>query len=217
MNFNFLHLKISAPLASLILKQSDEFSIPCLRSVKSDIHQAKQQLLASNFNDIKSRLDPTLQHTIDLLSAKCSSAWLITLPIREQGFYLNKQEFQDVLCLRYGWRLSNVPDHCICGSSFSANHAMICQHGGPTFVCHNELRDLTWHGCRRFVMISLLTPCSHLVVNQSLQLHLATRGGDTWADIHAKGFWGRQQSTFFDIRVFHPNAPSYCTQIASLF
>ena len=51
--FQFLASKrISAPLASLILEQSDEFSIPCLRSVKSDIHQAKQQLLTSNFNDI---------------------------------------------------------------------------------------------------------------------------------------------------------------------
>ena len=26
-----------------------------------------------------------------------------------------------------------------------------------------------------------------------------------------RGFWGlRQQSAFFDVRVFHPNAPSYC-------
>ena len=32
--------RISAPLASLILQQSDEFSIPCLHSVKFDIHQA---------------------------------------------------------------------------------------------------------------------------------------------------------------------------------
>ena len=31
-------------------------------------------------------------------------------------------------------------------------------------------------------------------------------------------FWGRRQSAFFDIRVFHPNAPSYRhTEIASLF
>ena len=38
------------------------------------------------------------------------------------------------------------------------------------------------------------------------------------ADIHAKGFWGRQQGALFDIRVFHPNASSYCqAQAASLF
>jgi len=29
------------------------------------------------------------------------------------------------------------------------------------------------------------------------------------ADVRATGFWGRHQSAFLDIRVFHPNAPSY--------
>ena len=38
------------------------------------------------------------------------------------------------------------------------------------------------------------------------------------ADIHARGFWGRQQGALFDVRVFRPNAPSYCqNQVASLF
>ena len=32
---------------------------------------------------------------------------------------------------------------------------------------------------------------------------------DARADIHARGFWGRRQSAFFDVRVFHPNARSY--------
>ncbi len=41
---------------------------------------------------------------------------------------------------------------------------------------------------------------------------------DARADIHARGFWGRRQGAFFDIRVFHPNAPSYRrTQVGSLF
>ena len=55
---------------------------------------------------------------------------LTALPIQEQGFHLNKQEFQDALQLRYGWELSRVPSHCVCGATFSANHAMICRHGG---------------------------------------------------------------------------------------
>ena len=56
---------------------------------------------------------------------------------------MNKQEFRDALCLRYGWQLDNVPSHCVCGTSFSVDHAMICRHGGLTFIRHNELRDLT--------------------------------------------------------------------------
>ena len=28
-------------------------------------------------------------------------------------------------------------------------------------------------------------------------------------DVHARGFWDRQQNSFFDVRVCHPNADSY--------
>ena len=45
---------------------------------------------------------------------------------------MNKQEFRDVLCLRYGWKLANIPSHRMCGTSFSVDHAMICRHGGLT-------------------------------------------------------------------------------------
>ena len=78
-----------------------------------------------------------------MLSTKSSTLWLTTFPIQEQGLYLNKQKCQDALQLRYGWELSRVPSHCVCGASFSADHAMICCHGGLTFIRHNELRDLT--------------------------------------------------------------------------
>ena len=53
--------KLSGPLASLILGQSDEFSIPSLHSIKSEIHRARQLLLTANFNDVKSCLDSILQ------------------------------------------------------------------------------------------------------------------------------------------------------------
>ena len=32
---------------------------------------------------------------------------------------------------------------------------------------------------------------------------------DARLDIHARGFWERQRSAFFDVRVCHPNADSY--------
>ena len=44
----------------------------------------------------------------------------------------------------------------------------------------------------------------------------SNRRDDVRADIHARGFWGRRQGAFFDIRVFHPNAPNYHqTQVGS--
>ena len=63
-----------APLAFLILQQPrDEFSIPSLQSIRCDIRQTKQQLLNTQFTNIKSGSDPLPQRTIEMLSTKCSS------------------------------------------------------------------------------------------------------------------------------------------------
>ena len=46
----------------------------------------------------------------------------------------------------------------------------------------------------------------------------ANRQDEARADIHVRGFWGRRQGAFFDVRVFHPNAPSYrSSSIQSLY
>ena len=66
-------------------------------------------------------------------------------------------------------------------------------------------------------MMLLLSPLQPLN-GESITPNSAICGDDARADIHARGFWGRRQSAFFDIRVFHSNAPIYRhTQIASLF
>ena len=82
--------RISAPLASLIEQQSDDFHVINLESAKSDIHWLKQRHLSSVADSVKSHLDTLLQRIVDLNSMKCSSLWLTALPIQEQGFYLNE-------------------------------------------------------------------------------------------------------------------------------
>ena len=37
----------------------------------------------------------------------------------------------------------------------------------------------------------------------------SNKAPDARLDIHARGFWERQKSTFFDVRVCYPNAESY--------
>ena len=39
--------------------------------------------------------------------------------------------------------------------------------------------------------------------------HGANKAPDTRLDIHARGFWERQRSAFFDVRVCHPYVDSY--------
>ena len=43
--------------------------------------------------DVYSRLSSTSQRAMDLNSETDSSSWLTVLPLQDQGFHLNKQEF----------------------------------------------------------------------------------------------------------------------------
>jgi len=112
------------------------------------------------------------------------------------------------LCFCYNWQLQNVPSHCVCGTSYSINHCMICCHGGLTSVRHSKLCDLIatwqWEACHD-VLIDPLHPLSSEVFIPAT----ANRCDDARTVIHARGFWGRWQSAFFDVRVFHINAPPY--------
>jgi len=156
--------------------------------------------LSSVADSAKSRLDPLLQRIVDLNSMKCSSLWLTALPIQEQGFYLNKQEFRDALSLRFGWQLYNVPSHCVCGSSFRVDHIVICKHGGLTFLRHNEFCDLTADWLKEVCHNVAMKP-PWLSFDGELPL-LLTGGMKPKLMFMQLGSGGRRQGSFFDIRVF---------------
>ena len=147
---------------------------------------------------------------MDLYSEKGASSWLSVLPISDHGFALHKGAFHDAMCLRYNRQPSHLPSHCVCGSSFNADHALTCPTGGFPSVRHNDLRDFT---------ANLLTEvCPNVCIEPPLQaltgevLSHGTSNSEDGArlDVSAQGFWGdRHQRTFFGVRVVHPNAPSY--------
>ena len=83
-----------------------------------------------------------VQRTLDLAAEKGSSVWLTVLPLREMGFNLNKRDFRHAIKLRYDWPVDDIPSTCVCGDTFTVDHAMICKRGGFVSQRHNELRDL---------------------------------------------------------------------------
>ena len=86
---------------------------------------------------------------------------------------------------------------------------MICRHGGLTFVRHNDLRDITAELLPKVCNDVAIEPPLQSLSGEVITPQSANQQDDARADIHAHGFWGRRQSAFFDIRVFHPNAQSY--------
>ena len=95
-----------------------------------------------------------------------------------------------------------------CGVQFNVDHAMVCQRGGFIIQRHNELRDLEAEMLRMVCNDVEVEPVLQEVTGETLN-HGANKAPDARLDIHARGFWERQRSAFFDVRVCHPNADSY--------
>ena len=84
---------------------------------------------------------------------------------------------------------------------------MVCRRGGYIIQRHSELRDLE---------AEMLMVCNDVETEPVLQEITgetlnrgANRVPDVRLDISARGFWERQNTAFFDVRVCHPNASSY--------
>ena len=145
---------------------------------------------------------------MDIYSDKGASHRLTVVPMASHGFSLPKASFRDVLCMRYNWQPDHLPSHCSCGQAFSVDHALSCASGGYSVLRHNELRNFTasilQEVCHDVALEPPLQPLS------GEQLHRAANASEeSRLDISARAFWGdRFTGSLFDVRVFHPNAPS---------
>ena len=96
---------------------------------------------------------------------------------------------------------------CVCGKTFSIEHALNCPCGGYPSIRHNELRDIT---------ATLLTEVCHsvgteLVYNPYLVSFSSTNDADDpCVDIVAENFWCcNRQKSYLDVKEFNPFAKSY--------
>ena len=85
---------------------------------------------------------------------------------------------------------------------------MLCQRGGFLIQRHDELRESEAETPRMVCNDVEVEPVLQEVTGETLN-HGANKARDARLDIHARGFWERQRSAFFDVRVCHPNADSY--------
>ena len=210
-NYKFSH-ELSRPLVDLILCQRD--SLPhdvidaqCL--VFKQLSQAKHQCQVDTAKSILSRSPPTLRRAIECCQEKGASSWLSALPIERYGFALHKTDFTDVLCLRYGWILSHLPSHCVCGKAFSVSHAFSCPHGAFPIIRHNDIHDLTARLLSEVCHDVQVEPHLQPLTGEVLHYRTAVLEDDARVDIRAAGFWGcRHHRSFFDVRVFNDLADS---------
>ena len=148
------------------------------------------------------------KRAVELATEKGSSNWLTVIPLEELDYNPNKKEFRDAIKLRYDWEITDTPMICACGVQFSVDHAIVCQRGGFIIQRHNELRNLEAEMLRMVCNDVEVDPVLQEVTWETLN-HAANKAPDVRLDIHARGFWERQRSAFFDVWVCHPNVDSY--------
>ena len=192
---------ITAPLQRQIINQIVELPN------NDDVLKAKSEGITTTRTSKQNRTTnvtekqiPTVKRNLEQLSSSGASSWLGAYPLKEQGFNLNKSEFQDALNLRYDKPLKNMPSKCACGKKFDVTHAMNCGRGGFIIARHDQVRNFEANLLRQV--------CNDVEVEPPLQsasgftFHSsANTSEDARLDLRAKGFWRRGQNAFFDVRI----------------
>jgi len=94
----------------------------------------------------------TPNEALEISQLEGSSIWLSTLPLKDEKYALNSQEFFDAIHLRYNWHPKHLPQRynwhpkhlpqlCSCGANFSLQYAMNCHLGGYIIARHDHLRN----------------------------------------------------------------------------
>ena len=205
--------KITQKLSNIIYNQEADFGrydpaavAGCIVEVK----RQKEKMHADELISINEAINEKMKRTLELAQEKGSGAWLTALPIQALGYTLNKQEFRDSVCLRYGWDIPNTPSFCQCGKENNIDHSLNCKKGGYIIMRHNRVRDLE---------AELMKEVCHNVQIEPQLLPIESdheRDGNTATrarlDVAGVGVWGAYEKTFLDIRIMHPNSPSYINQ-----
>ena len=213
-------ITISRPLVDQIRNQNGDAHVARflqLEAKKMCNGQRRNQQEATATSVI-AQLPSEMQRNVKIYGEKGTSAWLTALPLERHGFVLHKADFRDALCLRYGWPLAYSPSTCSCGANYDPDHMLICRYGGYLSLRHNEIRDLTANLLKETCVNVTTEPCLQPITGEALP-RSGNQDDEARVDIKAKGFWSQgSQEAFFDVRVFHPFAPSYLnTSIAALY
>jgi len=159
-----------------------------VKSERRKYDEAKQKTLLSEMPTAERR-------NIEAISQKGASSWLTSLPLKDQGYDLSKQEFWDACRLRYNWALERTPSQCACGSSFDTSHGFVT-------LRHNELRDITAELLNEVCKDVKKEPPLVELNGEVLQKRSANTSREARLDIRAANFWIQGQRAFFDVRVF---------------
>ena len=206
--------KITRILTQIIVNQERDFSSYDADAVKkciAEVKAQKDQRLNEELNEIKEsrELGENMERILDLSGEKGSGLWLTGLPIQSLGQAFNKEDFQGALCVRYDKNIPGTPSVCSCGTKNDTDHILMCKLGGYVSLRHNRIRDLEAELMREVCHDVKIEPDLIPIENELNTSGSGNKKERARLDVSGVGVWGPYEKTFLDIRVMHPNSPSY--------
>ena len=176
---------------------------------RQQIKNERRQKNDEKLEQLRSNMSMDKKRQNDANKESGASNWLTSLPLKDQGYALNKQQFWDALRIRYNWFIPRLPAECACGAKFDVSHALSCKKGGFVSMPHNEVRDITGKLMDEVCIDVRKEPMLLQLNGEPLYHQSANRRPEARLDISANGFWTPGQRVFLDVRVFDLNAQRY--------
>ena len=136
---------VTRPLVELIEAQQVElkaYPAEKIRKLKNEVAARRDKERVRRYTRFMASGAPeSMRRAVEKAAAIGASAWLASLPIKEWGMCLSQEQWADVIALRFGQPLRNLPVLCGCGTAFSIPHGLECKTGGFINARHNDLRD----------------------------------------------------------------------------
>ncbi len=201
--------QFTAPLIKQIVQQSD--FLPDTGEVSRAKHNAREKLEAVEklaMEETKEKQSPEIKRCLEQITEPGASSWLAALPLEDQGFNLNKSEFQDALCLRYGKDLKNLPTTCPCGQRFTTTHALNCHNGGFVNARHDAIKNYVAQLLKKVCKDVEVEPPLQKVPSTTTLNNGANKSDEARLDIRARDMFRFGQNSFYDVCVTNADCKS---------
>ena len=199
--------KINEMLTSKVREQNVIYEdiTKSVNHAKSGVKEEKAERNQKLLNEIIETLGASEKgKALEAALEKGASSWLNALPLKNQGYSLDKESFRVAIFTRYGIPLKRLPSHCPCGGIYSVEHALNCKKGGFISNRHNEIRRITADFLKEVCLDVEEEPLLQEITGEIFKAKTTKTEKDSRLDLSARGFWLRGQKVFCDVRVFNP-------------
>ena len=102
-------LNVTEHLRNNIQQQYEYTADRDTKTANNIIKQQRESKTKIKIEEIKNELNVNQLHLMKLNQEQNASIWLTSLPLKEEGYIVNKQCFSKVMRIRCGWQLDRLP------------------------------------------------------------------------------------------------------------